>query len=45
MNKSLLAVALVAFSTASSAAVIYDKDGVKDALDCPKNSFLNCQLF
>lgn len=19
--------------------------GVKDALDCPKNSFLNCQLF
>ena len=27
MNKSLLAVALVAFSTASSAAVIYDKDG------------------
>ena len=27
MNKSLLAIALVAFSTASSAAVIYDKDG------------------
>ena len=27
MNKSLLAIALVAISTASSAAVIYDKDG------------------
>ena len=22
-----------------------NNDGVKDALDCPKNSFLNCQLF
>lgn len=25
--------------------LMLDKDGVKDALDCPKNSFLNCQLF
>lgn len=34
------------FTTIVKHKQIYvDKTDVKDALDCPKNSFLNCQLF